>query len=54
MSFHLFLDLPKCLFPVGLTVKILKALLPFCIFATCPAKLNLLDLISLTILVRHY
>ena len=34
----------------GLPVKILKALLPSSILATCPAHLNLLDLITLTIL----
>ena len=50
LSFHLRLGLPKGLFPVGLPVKILKALLPSSILATCPAHLNLLDLITLTIL----
>ena len=42
------------LFPVGLPVKILKALLPSSILATCPAHLNLLDLITLTILGERY
>ena len=37
-------------FPVGLPVKILKALLLSCILATYPVHLNLLDLITLTIL----
>ena len=41
------LGLPKGLFPVGLPVKILKALLPSSIRATRPAHLNLLDLITL-------
>ena len=35
--------------PKGLPVKILKALLSSSILATCPAHLNLLDLITLTI-----
>ena len=47
---HLRRDLPKGLFPVGLPVKIVKALIPSSILATCPADLNLLDLITLTIL----
>ena len=38
------------LFEVHFTVKILKALLPSSIVATFPAHLNLLDLITLTIL----
>ena len=42
------LGLSKGLFLVGLPDKILKALLPFCILAICPAQLNLLDLITLT------
>ena len=54
IAFHLCLGLLKGLFPVGLPVKILKALLPFSILATCPAHLNLLDLISLTILGERY
>ena len=47
---HLRRGLPKGLFPVGLPVKILKALLPSSILATCPAHPNLLDLITLTTL----
>jgi len=50
LSSHLRLDLPKGLFLLGLPVKILKALLPSSILATCPAYLNFLDLIALTIL----
>ena len=42
------------LFPVGLPVKILKALLLSSILATWPAHLNLLDLISLAILGKWY
>jgi len=48
LSAHLRLGVAKGLFPVGLPVKILKA--PSSILATCPAHLNLLDLITLTIL----
>ena len=51
---HLRLGVPKGLFPVGLPVKILKALLPSHILATCPAHLNLLDLITLTLLGERY
>jgi hypothetical protein len=45
LSSHLRLGLPKGLYPVGLPFNILKTLLPSCILATCPAHLNLLDLI---------
>ena len=41
--------LSKRSFPVGLPVKILKALLPSSILAIFPAHLNLLNLIKLTI-----
>ena len=37
-----------------LPVKILKALLPSSILTTCPVHLNLLDLITLTILGERY
>jgi hypothetical protein len=47
---HLRLSLLKGLIPIGLPVKILITLLPSPILATRPAQLNLLDLISLTIL----
>ena len=40
----------KGLFPVGLPVKTLKALVPSIILSKWPADLNLLDLITLTIL----
>ena len=39
---------------VGLPVKILKAYVPSSILATCPAHLNLVDLITLTILSERY
>ena len=51
---HQRLSLPKGLFPVGSPVKILKALLSSSIQATWPAYINLLDLISLTILGDRY
>ena len=56
LSSNLGLALPKGLFPVGVPVKILKALLNSSILATCPAHLNFLDLITLTILGEgtHY
>jgi hypothetical protein len=54
LSSHLRLGLHKGFFPVGLPVKILKALLPSSILATCPAHLHLLHLITLTILGERY
>ena len=51
---NIVLGLPKGLFPVCLPVKIFKALLSSSILATYPAHLNLLDLISLTILGEQY
>jgi hypothetical protein len=54
LSSHLRLGHPKALFRVGLPVKILKALLHSSILATCPAHLNFLDLITLTILGERY
>ena len=54
LSSHLRLNLPKGVFPVCLPVKILKALLPSSIWTKCPAHLNLLDVITLTILGERY
>ena len=54
LSFHLCLDLPICHFPVGLPVKILKALLPSSIIAIYPPHINFLKLIALTILGEWY
>ena len=51
---HSNIVLPKRLFPVDLPVKILKAFLPYSILATYPAHLNLLGLITLTILGERY
>ena len=48
------LGLPKGLFPVGLPVKILKALLPSSILDIWPAHLKLLGLIALTLLGERY
>ena len=53
LSSHLRLGLPG-LFPIGLPVTILKALLPSSILDTCPAHLNLLDLHTPTILGERY
>jgi hypothetical protein len=50
LSSHQRLGLPKGLLSVSVTVNILKAILPSSILATRPAHLNLLDLITLTIL----
>ena len=54
LSSHLRLGLSNGLFPVGLPVNIMKALLPSSVLATCPAHLILLDLITLTILGERY
>ena len=45
---------PDGLFPVGLLVNILKALLLLFILATLSAHLNLLDLITLIILAEWF
>ena len=49
LSSHLRLGLP-----VGLHIKILKALLSSSIMAMCPVHLNLLDLITLSTLGERY
>ena len=54
LSSHPHLGLHKGIFPVGVSDKILKALLPPFILATWSAHLNLLDLITLTILGEWY
>jgi hypothetical protein len=51
---HLRFGLPKGIFPVGVPVKILKALLPSSILSTWLAYVSLLDLITLTILGERY
>ena len=50
----IFLDESLYLFHVGLPVNLLNVLLPFSILATCPAHLNFLDLVTLTILGKQY
>ena len=50
---HLRLRLSKGLFPVGLLFKMFKAFLHSSILFTCSAFFNLLDLITLTILVQR-
>ena len=52
-SCQLRLGTPRGFFPAGLPVKILKTLLPSSNLATCPTHLNLLDLITMTVLVRY-
>ena len=54
LSSHLCIGLSSCFFRVHLHAKFLKALLPSFILATCPAYLNLLDLITLTVLGERY
>ena len=54
MPSHLRLGHPRGSFPLSLPVKILNALLPSSILATWPAHLNLLVLITLTILCERY
>ena len=46
--------LSRGIFPVGSPIKILKALLLSSIFTTCSEHLNVLDLITLTILGERY
>ena len=48
------LDLLKGFVPLGVPVKILKGLLSYSFLATWPAHLNLLDLITLTLLGERY
>ena len=54
LSSHLRLFLHEVLFPLGLLVNILKALLPFSIRATWSTHLSLLDLITMTVLGERY
>jgi hypothetical protein len=51
---HLCLCLPKGIFPVGLPVKILQALLPFLHFGYMTCPFILLVLITLNILRERY
>ena len=54
MFSHLRLGIPKVLFPVGVAVNIFKSLLHSTILDEWTANLNLLDLITLTILDERY
>jgi hypothetical protein len=54
MSSYLHLGLPKSLFPIGLSVKMLEAVLPSSILNTFTAHLNLLELITQTILGKRF
>ena len=54
LSSHLRLDFPIFFFPFGLSVNILKALLPSSILTIWPTHFNYLDLITLTILGERY
>ena len=47
-------SLPRGLFLVGLLTNILKGVLPYVIPSVCPADLNHLELITLTILGERY
>ena len=53
-SSYLRLGLPRGFFPVGVPVKILKALLSSSILATRPGPLSHLDLITLALLGEQY
>jgi hypothetical protein len=46
-------DFPLELFFVGLLFQILKTLLPYSFLAICPAHLNILEIITLTILGEY-
>ena len=54
LSSHLRLGHSKSIFPVGVPLKMLKAVPPSSILATWSAHLNLLDLITLPILGERY
>jgi len=54
LSFHLFLGLPSCLFPLCFLTKTLYTPLLSSVRATCPAHLILLDFITQTLLGEHY
>ena len=51
-SFHLDLEFPTSLFPIGLPIKILKVLLPSLRLTTCPAYL--VDFINLITFGEQY
>ena len=53
-SSQLCVGLPRGIFPVDLLLKIFKELLLSSILAICPARLNLIDLMTLAILDEWY
>ena len=54
MSTHLCLGLPRGFFLVGFPVNIMEAVPSSFILATCRPRLNLLELIALTVLSKGY
>ena len=54
LPYRLCLGLPKVSFPIGLPVKILKAVLPFSILTASPVHINLLYPITVIILSERY
>jgi len=53
LASHLYLCLPSCLLPSGFHTKLLHAYLLVPKYTTCPAHLNLLDTITLTVLGKQ-
>lgn len=53
LASHLHLRLPSCLLPSGFHTKLLHAYLFVPKYTTCPAHLNLLDMITLTVLGKQ-
>ena len=49
LSSHLCFGLPRSLFPVGLSLKILKALLPSSNLATCPDHTRIMNILPINV-----